>query len=165
MRRALLAISLLAALGSSSLADVLFAPADQYFSVTFSSQPDQKSSESLGIKYTIYGSKNGEKVHSVAHALWPSQLNPLDEVQSMINGLVERLSAELLSIERVSFVSASGKQLPAKRFTYASARMWAEALIIVSGQHSYLVQVGMRKPSEGLDVPDKRFISSFKVLD
>jgi hypothetical protein len=164
-RRALLAISILLAFCATSMADILLAPAEQYFSVTFPSQPDQKSSENLGIKHTMYGSKQGDKVFSVAHALWPSQLNPLDAVQSMINGLVERLSAELLSIKKTSFNSASGKKLPATRFTFGSARLWGEALLVVSGQNSYMVQVLMLKPSEGLNTSDKRFFSSFKVLN
>jgi hypothetical protein len=163
-RRTMLAISFLPAFGSVSFGEVLFAPADQFFSARFPNQPDQKSSEMLGIKHTMYGSKDGDKIFSVAHVLWPSQLNPLAEVQSMIDGLVERLSAELLSIEKASFTSASGKNLPAKRFTFASARLWGEALLVVSGQNSYMVQVVMRKPSEGLDLAGKQFFSSFKVL-
>jgi hypothetical protein len=161
----LLAISSLVALCSSSFGEVQFAPADEHFSAAFPGQPDKRTTEMLGIKSTMYGSKNGDKLFAVAHMLWPTELDPLAEVQSMIDGLVERISAELLSIEKTTITSASGKGLAAKKFTFASAKVWGEALIVVSGQHSYMVSVVMRKPSEGLDDAGRQFFSSFRVLN
>ena len=54
--------------------------------------------------------------------------------------------------------------LPAKRFTFGSDKVWGGGLTTVSGPHTFLVQVMKRKPLEGWDPADRKFMASFKVL-
>jgi len=98
------------------------------------------------------------------HFLWPVEPDPALAMQSIMDGLIERVAAELLSIEKTDFVSADGKKLPAKRFTYGNSKLWGGGLTVASGRHSFVVQVTKRKPSESFDSADEQFISSFKVL-
>ena len=146
-------------------AHVLVSPADQYFSAEFPKQPDEKTSEKLGLVQTIYTSAEANKILLLSRSLWPVKADPLTEMQSMLDGFMERLTSELLSIQKVDFVSAVGKKLPGKRFTFGNPKVWGEGIVIVSGRHSYVVVVATRKPIEELDAAGKKFISSFKVLD
>jgi hypothetical protein len=162
-RDALLAI-LFSSFAWPSRADVLVAPVDQFFSAKFPVQPDLKTSETHGLLLTIYGSREGDRAFLVAHALWPVEPDPALAMQSIMNGLIERVAAELLSIEKKDFVSTDGKQLPAKKFTYGNSKLWGGGLTVASGRRSFVVQVTKRKPSEGFDSADEEFISSFRVL-
>jgi hypothetical protein len=162
-RDALLAILFSSFVGPSR-ADVLVAPADQVFSAKFPIQPDEKTTETHGLISTIYGLREGGKAFLVAHTLWPVEPDPALAMQSIMDGLIERVAAELLSIEKKNVVSADGRELPAKRFTYGNSKLWGGGLIVASGRHSFLVQVTKRKPSEGFVTADEQFISSFKVL-
>ena len=149
----------------SLLADVLVTPVDQFFSAEFPNQPDKKTTETDGLVLTIYGLRQGDKAFVVAHTLWPVQPDPALAMQSIMDGLIERVAAELLSIEKMDFVSADGKKLPAKRFAYGNSKLFGGGLIVTSGRHSFMVQVTKRNPSsESLDSADEKFISSFKVL-
>jgi hypothetical protein len=162
-RDALLAI-MFSSFSWPSRADVLVAPADQFFSAKFPIQPEQKTSETDGLLLNIYGSRDGGRAFAVAHALWPVEPDPALALQSIMGGLIERVAAELLSIEKIDFVSAGGKKLFAKRFTYGNSKLWSGGLTVASGRHSFVVQVTKRKPSEGFDSTDEQFISSFEVL-
>lgn len=162
-RDALLAI-IFSSLPWTSRADVLIAPAEQLFSAKFPSEPEKKTAEMDGAILTIYGSRVGRRSFAVADTLWPRDEDPVLAIQSVMNGLTERISAELLSTERIDFTSEGGEKLIAKRFTYGSARLWGGGLGVASGRHSLLVQVTKPKPSEGFDSADEQFISSFKVL-
>ncbi|GLH76592.1 hypothetical protein SSBR45G_15000 [Bradyrhizobium sp. SSBR45G] len=82
----------------------------------------------------------------------------------MLDGLVERVSGEFLSIDKTEIKSASGAMLPAKRFNFGSDNVWGGGLTTVSGPHTFLVQVMKRKPLEGWDAADRKFVASFKVL-
>jgi len=113
---------------------------------------------------TNYFSREGGKVFTVAHTLWPVEPDPALAMQSILDGLIERVAAELLSIDKRDFVSGKGKRLPAKRFTYGNSKLWGGGLAVASGRHTFVVQVVKRKPSEGLDSSDEQFISSFMVL-
>ena len=146
-------------------ADVLVAPAGQFFSARFPKQPDVKNSEKMGIVQTIYTSPEASRLLLLSHSLLPVEEQPLVLMQSVLDGFMERLSAELLSIQKTDFVSATGKKLPAKRFTFGNPKVWGQGIVIVSGQHSYIVVVAIRKPMEGLDTAGKSFISSFKILN
>jgi hypothetical protein len=147
-----------------SRADVLVAPADQFFSAKFPIQPEQKTTETNGLLLTIYGSREGGRAFLVGHTLWPVEPDPALAMQSIMDGLIERVAAELLSIEKKDFVSADGRKLPAKWFTYGNSKLWGGGLSVASGRHTFVVQVTKRKPSEGFDSADEQFISSFKVL-
>jgi hypothetical protein len=163
-RDALIAI-LLCSFPGKSRADVSFAPAGELFSAKFPIEPEKKRiADADGGVLTIYGSREGRRSFAVAHALWPQEPNPVLAMQSIMDGLIERVSAELLSIERISFVSEDGRTLIAKRFTYGSSKLWGGGISVAVGRHTFLVQVTKPKPSEGFDSEDDQFISSFKVL-
>jgi len=162
-RDALIAI-LLCSLPWKSRADVSVAPAGELFSVKFPIEPEKKISEAHGVVLTIYGSREGRRSFAVAHALWLQEPDQVLAMQSIMDGLIERVSAELLSIERISFVSEDGRKLIAKRFTYGSSKLWGGGIAVAVGRHSFLVQVTKPKPSEDFDSEDDQFISSFKVL-
>jgi hypothetical protein len=147
-----------------SRADVLFVPEDRLFSAKFPIEPEKKTSEKDGVMLTFYGSRVGRKVFSIADTFWPTATDPMLAIQSIMDGLIERVSAELLSFEKVTFASEDGKKLMAKRFTYASSKLWGGGLAVAAGRHSLFVQVAKAKPSEGFDSTDDQFISSFKVL-
>jgi hypothetical protein len=160
-RDALLAI-LFSSLPWKSRAEVV-APADQLFSANFPNEPEKKIT-GTDVVLTIYGSRVDRRSFAVAHALWPRDVNQVLAMQSIMDGLIERISAELLSIERTSFASEDGKKLIAKRFTYGSSKLWGGGLAVATGRHSFLVQVTKPKPLEGFDSADEQFISSFKLL-
>lgn len=163
-RAALFAIVMIAATHGAK-ATVLLAPEGQFFSAGFPNQPSQKTLEKAGVVQTIYSSPAKERFLMLSHALWPTDADPVLAMQSVLNGFTEQISGELLSIEKRNFVSATGKKLPAKHFTFGSSKVWGEGLIVMSGRHTYLVQVVVRKPSMGLDDAAKKFLSSFKVLN
>jgi hypothetical protein len=162
-REALLAI-LFSSFPRTSRADVLIAPAEQSFSAKFPTEPERKKSERDGVALTIYGSRVGPRAFAVADAFWQRDEDQVLALQSIMDGLIERVSAELLSIERIDFSSVDGKKLIAKRFTFGSAKLWGGGLGVASGRHSFLVQIVKPKPSEGFDSVDNQFLSSFKVL-
>lgn len=113
----------------------------------------------------MYLAREADATFSVAHALVPIDGNPTLLMQSILDGLVERTSSEFLSINKTELLSASRKKLPAKRFTFGSAKIWGGGFAAVSGHHAFLVQVTKHKPSEGFDAADRKFMGSFKVLD
>lgn len=162
-RNALIAI-LLCSLPWKSRANVSVAPAGELFSAKFPTEPEKKVAEADGVVLTIYGSREGRRSFAVAHALWSRDMDQVSELQSIMDGLIERISAELLSIERISFVSEDGRKLIAKRFTYGSSKLWGGGIAVAVDRHCFLVQVTKPKPSEGFDSEDDQFISSFKVL-
>lgn len=163
-RAALFAIVMIAGpLGAN--AAVLLAPEGQFFSANFPNQPSQKTSEKAGVVQTIYSSPEKDRFLMLSHALWPTDADPVIAMQSVLNGFTEQISGELLSIEKRNFVSATGKKLAAKHFTFGSSKVWGEGLIVMSGRHTYLVQVVVRKPSTGLDDAGKKFLTSFKVFN
>jgi hypothetical protein len=163
-RAAVFAIVMIAASHGAS-ATVLLAPEGQFFSASFPNQPSQEISEKAGVVHTIYSSPEKERFLMLSHALWSTDADPTIAMQSVLNGFTDQISDELLSIEKRNFISATGKKLAAKHFTFASSKVWGEGLIVMSGRHTYLIQVVVRKPSTGLDDVGKKFISSFKVLN
>ncbi|WP_315728655.1 hypothetical protein [Bradyrhizobium sp. SZCCHNS2015] len=163
-RRHLLAILSGAVIPASAFAGHAFAPAEHFFSVEFPTPPEEKSSGLLGLSSTTFLATDGNKAFAVFHAAWPIQGKPALMMQSVLDGLVERVSGEFLSIDKTEFKSSSGAMLPAKRFTFSSDKVWGGGLTTVSGPHSFLVQVMKRKPLEGWDAADRKFMASFKVL-
>ncbi|MGJ4902476.1 hypothetical protein ACQR0V_12975 [Bradyrhizobium sp. HKCCYLS2058] len=153
-----------AVIPAPALAGSVFAPSGHFFSVEFPTPPEEKSSGLLGLSSTTFLAKDGNKAFAVFHAAWPMQGKPALMMQSMLDGLVERISGEFLSIDKTEFKSASGTMLPAKRFTFSSDKVWGGGLTTVSGPHTFLVQVMKRKPLWGWDAPDRKFMASFKVL-
>lgn len=165
LQRAILFVIVMIAVSHEASATVLVAPEGQFFSANFPTEPSQKTSEKAGVVQTIYSSPEQSRFLMLSHALWPTDADPVLAMQSVLNGFTEQISGELLSIERRSFVSATGKKLPAKHFTFGSSKVWGEGLIVMSGRHTYLIQVVVRKPSTGLDEAGKKFLASFKVLN
>lgn len=164
-RVVLLAILLCMVVSCPSMAEVLLAPADQLFSAKFANQPDEKSVEKGGLVQHMYSSPESAKLFMVSHTLWPIEPDPIVAMQSILDGFMERIAAELLSIEKKNFLSATGKKLPAKRFTFGNAKVWGEGVVVTAGRRSYVVLVATRKPAEGLDATGKKFIASFKILN
>jgi hypothetical protein len=164
-RRGLLAGLVAAISCRPSWANVLVTPAGQFFSAEFPNQPSERSAMLAQTALTMYSAREADTAFSVAHALVPMDGNPIVLMQSILDGLVERTSSELLSVDKSELLSASRKKLPAKRFTFGSARIWGGGLAVVSGHHAFLVQVTKRRPSEGFDAVDRKFMASFKVLD
>lgn len=126
-RRGLLAIFGGAVVAAPAFAGRAFAPSEHFFSVKFPTPPEEKSSGLLGLSSTTFLAKDGNKAFAVFHAARPIQGKPALMMQSMLDGLVERISGEFLSIDKTEFKPASGAMLPAKRFTFSGDKVWAAA--------------------------------------
>lgn len=151
-----------------SLAQSHFAPEGSSFSIDFPDPPQRKSAEDGGVTLTAYISSRGPTRFSVSEMFFPPdkfpvEPDPVDEMQSILDGMIERMKSELLSIEKKDFTATNGKKLPEKHFTFGNGKGWGEGIIVMLGRHAYLVVIVRRGQDKGLDPVGHKFISSFQI--
>jgi hypothetical protein len=85
-----------------------------------------------------------------------------------VTGLVKSFPAAIVtSRQSVDFVSASGRTLPAKTFSFVNADIYGEGILVASGPHLIsVVGIDMSKaPSNtsGTRLAVKKFVPSLKI--